>query len=650
MPGIATLFQALELTTEKLANDPQLAHFANVIKAHPGYAHLGALGSSVGDFLPADPIPGPQPENYVRIWKNIFKELGDRPEGKGFRSTLATLRDGLDNLTQIANDENAFALMSVDDSAMKDAAADLERLVGELEGVVAAIGLWIARSLTPKVDTLHPTDPIPAAHEWQARDVMSWKRTGTFASKLIAKADATGDDRLKAYAYGYLISYACKVCCSPFINSIVGGPFRTQWWRQRLVHNFVDAWVYGFYRLQPRPTIDASDMPSIPYPDWPMLCDANLHWKLLLDDAPPIDDNSLLDSVAQGQPFPAIVPADFSQRWFEVFQDTYGSAAPDHINAQSLNGAYVMTYLMLWFQTSGAILGVLGCRPEEPAPPGDCGKDPKELDPFQTDDQGKPVAMPDPNIDDDVDQEWVVCGFILALFNPLSLLSYAISGGTYTFPGIGSSIADAAVDWDSLRCHLWWYREYMFNAIAGFRTLTTLTGFAYPDPKVFLDDKLVLDLIKIQKDLQSARSLVKGRVRSPFPSKVWITFDPNDPNDTDDDKFFVKLFNTFMKDPDATDPGFETPNTVANPVEGYPSFFLDDPANPLVAGGAVRSGGPFPFHEGRFGNVVANAVDLFAHVGKFPNWNLDADRGHGWLTWQFKAGYDPNAVAVEPES
>jgi hypothetical protein len=104
-----------------------------------------------------------------------------------------------------------------------------------------------------------------------------------------------------------------------------------------------------------------------------------------------------------------------------------------------------------------------------------------------------------------------------------------------------------------------------------------------------------------------------------------------------------------LKDPDSIAPGFESPNTTANVVEAYPSFFLDDPLNPLIVGD-VKTGGPFPSHEGRFGNVVDNAADLFAHMGRFPNWNLDADRGLEWLTWQFKAGYDPNAVLVEPES
>jgi len=144
-----------------------------------------------------------QPPNYVRIWKNIFQVLADRPEGRGFRSTLISLRDGLNDLTQIAFDEDAFALLSVDSDSLQAAADDLERLVGMLEDKVSDIGMWIARDLKPKVNTLNPTDPIPPAKEWQARDVMSWKRTGTFVRKQMTLDDFAADARAAAQSLAH---------------------------------------------------------------------------------------------------------------------------------------------------------------------------------------------------------------------------------------------------------------------------------------------------------------------------------------------------------------------------------------------------------------------------------------------------------------
>ena len=104
---------------------------------------------------------------------------------------------------------------------------------------------------------------------------------------------------------------------------------------------------------------------------------------------------------------------------------------------------------------------------------------------------------------------------------------------------------------------------------------------------------------------------------------------------------------------------FEEPYATPYLAEGtYPSWFVDDPANPL-SNGDVKTGGTFPYrrmvptapYPVEFGNVVANTIDLFKHIGAlFPNWNLDADRGAAYFTWQFHgASYNPNGVTIDPE-
>ena len=220
---------------------------------------------------------------------------------------------------------------------------------------------------------------------------------------------------------------------------------------------------------------------------------------------------------------------------------------------------------------------------------------------------------------------------------------------------ITDEIKSGSVDWDNVRCKIYWNREYLHNAMAGFQRLVALTGFAYPDPKVFAEDAQALALLQSNKPLESARNLVKSRLRSPFPSRAWITLKPDeDPATT---LVLAKIFDEFEKDPDATKPGFESPGTVAYHAEAFPSFFLDDPGNP-VGISPVKRGGPglFAGHgaedtPARFGSVVANAIDLFRDIDtRFPNWNLDADRGLAWLTWKFKTGYDPGSVDVEPEA
>jgi hypothetical protein len=687
MPGIATLFQALDLTVAQL--DKQNLHrFSNVMKTHSGYAHLGVIGASIGDFLPADPIPGAQPQNYVRIWKIVFRLLADQPSGPGgeparpgFRSVLTAMRDNLNKLTKIADDEDVFALMDLSDAEkdqMKQNGEDLKVLVQELGDRATDILKFIAIGLRPKVVTSSTTEAVPPPTAWQSRDFLHWKRTGRFAHKLIEKAEATNDARLKAYAYGYLIGYACKVCASPFVNSIVGGPFRTQWWRQRFVRNYIDAWVYGFYTLEKttntRPTFAPDGTPSVPYKDWPKLwCRGNLHKKLELDPQNPVDPATFLQMVGTTGRFdtqPAIVPADFAQRWFEAFQETYTDGIPTGVTAQSLNGAYVMTYLMLWFQTSGAVLGVLGCAPEDPTPPGDCGKSDDELDPFKADEKGNPIAPPAAEVDKDVDKTAIICGLILAALGILGVFGGALAAGG-TAIGIGLKVAHDNVDWDHLKCLFYWYRQYLYNAVTGFQRLIALAGLGYPDPAVFTEDPQVIQVLTVKETLESARSLVKSRIRSPFPSRAWVTLTEQEKKDLDGNDPLKKklvqntIFTRFEKDPTVSDPNFESPNTTAYFTEAFPSFFLDDPSNPL-GNGDLKTAGGFPSRQQpatgeRLGNVAAAAVDLFVNLDKpLPSWNLDGDRGFVWFNWQLQRAlnpitglfprlYDPGNVLVEPE-
>jgi len=651
VPGIPTLFQALDLTIDEL-DKQHLNRFSDVIKNNRGYAYLGVAGPAIGDFMP------PDPKIYRRIWGNIFQLLTDLPGRKGFLSTLSGLRDALANLAMIVSDEDAEALKDLKDSGeadqIKALADNLPALIEELTRKAKLIAGWIAKDLKPKVDTNDPADPIPPETEWPVRDLLHWRKTGVFVRNLLDKAAATHDERLQAYAYGYVVGYSCMVCGSPFINSIVGGPYRTQWWRQRYVRVFVDAWVYGFYHTSPRPTMLANDMPSVQYDSWPSLCDAQLHKKLNLGPADPMDPVALLNIVGSQQPIPTLVPNDFAQRWFEVLQGTYGASVPAAMTAANFNDAYVFTWLMLWFQTSGAVLGALGCRPHEPQPPSNCGMSKSELDPF-IEVGGKFTGPPPANIDDQVDETELGCGLFWSTVGSI----FGFTPGGVFMSVIGDELERDSVDWEKVACIVYWNREYLYNAMAGLQRLLWVTGFGHPDPKIFTEDAMALGLSGSSKPLDSPRRMAKSRLRNPYPSKPWITVKSNVDPETNS-SVQLEISNKFENDPTAADPGFETPGTTAYHTDVFPSYFLDDPSNPLTTMGDVKTGAgsgavfrPLGGEDtpARFGNAVVNAIDLFKHIDQqFPNWNLDADRGLAWLTWKFRSGYDPNKVEADPAS
>ncbi len=653
MPGIATHFTILDLTLERLdaSGDPGLTGIAAVIRANPSYAYLGVIGPGLADFLPAGKAEdfNNDPNPYAFVWKQIFGLLGGDEarfpgSGLGLHAVLVKLRRIIEELSAVAAAEDCDRLKDIRDGKVpgvslgdiEQTAKDFGTIIGSLDPsmspIISQISSTITDRLKPVVNTAAPADPVPPPEAWHAREFLHWRSTGKFVDSLLATAEGTDDDRLRAYAFGYLVAYAANVCGSPFVNSCVGGPHRTQWWRRRFTQNFIDAWVFGRYRQSPRPA--AADMPMPPYPEWPSLCSANLQQRIELQ---PMDPAALLVNVKRNQDLPAgVLPDDFAQAWFQAFEAANPGAYPPGIAAEELNQAYQMTWLMLWFQTSGEVIGCNFNGPMEP--PGGCGTTPGELDPFIPAPGGGP-SLP-PSFDSDLeDTDAKVCGIILAILGGLLLLGGGVIGGAAAIAGAAALLdCSNVVEWQKLRCQLFWYRMYLYNGLKGMNELLALSGFVYPYPEMLAEDEIVSATLS-GLPFESGRNLVKSRGgKQEFPSKPW-------------DGGLL----TFNQRPTPSNPGIEKPPTVGYRTEAYPDFFVDDDVNNPLSNGEVREAGGFPVRLDpagepvQFGNAVANAVDLLGSLREDrPEWNLDGDRGVAFTVWQFDGGYDPDAVTIAP--
>src|SRR5262249_32922286 len=124
---------------------------------------------------------------------------------------------------------------------------------------------------------------------------------------------------------------------------------------------------------------------------------------------------------------------------------------------------------------------VLGCAPTQPVePPDGCGKDPSELDPFKPGPGGAPT--PPPTMDTDLEDSTAkVCGILLAIFGGIALLFGAAVQGAGAIAGAVALLScSSVVEWQKLRCELFWYRMYMYNGVKGLHKLLSLAGFDYP--------------------------------------------------------------------------------------------------------------------------------------------------------------------------
>lgn len=95
----------------------------------------------------------------------------------------------------------------------------------------------------PFTDDAGWKQPLPPGDysEWWWMDMLHYRKTGTFASQLLA--DATTPLQ-RSYALGYMTHVAGDITGHPFINALVGGPFRSHAYRHLVLETLADTWLW----------------------------------------------------------------------------------------------------------------------------------------------------------------------------------------------------------------------------------------------------------------------------------------------------------------------------------------------------------------------------------------------------------------------
>ena len=78
--------------------------------------------------------------------------------------------------------------------------------------------------------------------DWYWFDMLHYRNTGDFANNLLHLATTP---QQRAFAYGYISHNATDVLGHPFVNQIVGGPFRLHVQRHVTVENFMDTRIFN---------------------------------------------------------------------------------------------------------------------------------------------------------------------------------------------------------------------------------------------------------------------------------------------------------------------------------------------------------------------------------------------------------------------
>jgi len=569
--------------------------------------------------------------------------------------------DFFNKLSQIVTntDEIGLGLIIGQFAGIQSGAKSLTGLPSTLQLMEVVLGSIL--TLGPWME-MNQSFPPPSDNIADRRfEFLRWHKTTEFAQAL--SANATSDNQ-KAYVFGWQCHMASSITAEPFINNITGGPYRTHWWRNRLVGNFVDSWTFGFFEQTPNPTM-SGDNPTPAYFDpttstgWPALCDGgNLQDKFNvgnLSGPAPDDVPAAVKAMAKGDlgTLPNSFPTEITQMFSKALNSTYPAATQPVLGVDSsfntipafddktLANAYVGAFAVYWFMTSGhgaLVNSVLG--------PGTGMPEPTWIT------QGSTPSPAQAGLNVGA----AICAAILAILGALLTLGGDLVGGLAT---IEAALSVPIIDWGTVANELFWLRKTLIDEENLMQNILVMGGLAYPPPVMLgaqvniMGDNITLPATDLTPPFDPSISPVPNVTGVPLCKSNELTTQgidiayvpPSYPR-------WLDTKSTVAPSADlnfAVFPlmiGTETKAT-NNPIPPniYPQTFVNGFG--LMNGGIVNSE-PYPSSNLFFGDAVSNAVQLIGDGGsKLPDYNLDGDRGYGWLAWDAVAGSNPFNLPVQ---
>ena len=161
--------------------------------------------------------------------------------------------DALEPLIDFYEDNIEPVVDDIEDAIAAVDEALFQGLFGQIKATADALSTTaltaVAVVVTSGIDLFYPFYPklqsgAPES-EWYWFDFLHYRRTGRFASEMWNLAG--GDQDLQRYVLGYTSHIGTDVVGHPFVNAIVGGPYRMHWHRHKLVENWIDAYARNFY-------------------------------------------------------------------------------------------------------------------------------------------------------------------------------------------------------------------------------------------------------------------------------------------------------------------------------------------------------------------------------------------------------------------
>ncbi|MFG3551463.1 hypothetical protein [Streptomyces sp. NPDC047725] len=620
------------------------------------FYYLGATGPTLGNFMPTRlGTSSTRNAPLFDVWSPVLGLLaGTRgtPPTPGLSANVLSLKDTLRRLRDVVRDKDKFDLLD-----MKSELEALPALVAKIMSQVSGVG-GLRSAVQTAIGAARPRVKQPPVTDRDQRDVLHGHHVSAFWDSLQRRAAASPDPRLRAFGLGICVGYAGPLCGNPYINGVVGAPYRNHWWRHQWVSQYVDAWVWGYDRTRrrirlsgqeivfppPPAALTGNRVPVPPYQAWQNIAGAELQERFAIGGITP---TAVLDTFRDGTPFPGFLPAELVTLWLDCYSTAHGTGDP--VDASGLQEAYALLWLTTWLNSSEALFGAT--PPQQVNDPDDCGARP----PWVNVDGsvvvgGTTVRPPDPAMPDPSVSE-LASGIAAAILGGIAFLLSAGAAGIASIVAAVALVDDATdPDWDELRCHTGWVNSYLEQLDIAFRDLLLVTGLGPPYAEQLAHNEIQFQshngaIVPDDAALNTCRS-PSAREGKDYPAGPWngATSDwtsyPSGPPEAPrtmsypEGSWFPRHFLdglTFIDNGSTTVPRYTSIQT--NPLDspmGKPSVL--DPAEWEERMSLAEAGDS---RQKPFGNAVAVALALLGRSSdqKLLDWDLDGDRGIGWPTW-----------------
>lgn len=235
MSGPATHYMVGQLLMDSYVGNE--ATYGSQLRANSPCLNLGTMGPDFLFFNVKD-WPG---GDYLASPLNTFIQINE---------TINELKEKIKiDLGPIIDTVEAAA----DRSATLDEMGDLyNQLQSVLTGLTGIIQNYAQSNITePNLIFDLLTHPIQANHDecdWWWFDSMHYRKTGEFAKQMYLQSKSHPDSPQHAFAMGYLSHVASDLVGHPYVNTLVGGPYRLHPKRHKLVENYQDVWNFRHFR------------------------------------------------------------------------------------------------------------------------------------------------------------------------------------------------------------------------------------------------------------------------------------------------------------------------------------------------------------------------------------------------------------------